>query len=398
MKGKSKSAVRAAFKLSHFTNPSGQTVWRVSGTKRDGSRVRKNYKTEPEAVNAKADLEREDLNLPVTPMLPTRLSRAQLDDAERAYGELLRGTLTEAVRFYNENSQDPLQPIKLSEAVEKFKTERGRENLRPETLKNLRFRLGAFVDFMPADKIVSQILPAQISDFLHRKTGKARGFRTIRNDRLALSKFFNWCLTNKHVVENPMGAVANVKVDRTKPGIFDVATVRRLLDAAEHYEDGKTLPYFVLGLFCGLRPTEAERLTWDKIDLTDKLITIETDGTKVRGGSERFVAISENAVAWLAPHALKRTAIALTRPDFEAIKTLARLDKWPQDVLRHTAISNYQAEHRHEGLTAEWAGNSVEVVKRHYRRAIKPADARTFWEIMPATPEVGEKIVKLNAA
>ena len=285
MKSKSKTAVREAYRLSHFTNPSGQIVWRVAGTKRDGNRVRKNYKTEAEAVNAKADLEREDLNLPVTPLLPTRLTMSQLADAERAYGELLRGTLTQAVRFFNANFQDPLQPIKLTDAVEKFKLERGRQNLRPETLKNLRFRLGAFVDFMPADKIASQILPAQIGDFLHRKTGKARGFRTIRNDRLALSGFFNWCKTNKHVVENPMLAVANVKVDRTKPGIFDVATVCRLLDAAAVYEGGKTLPYFVLGLFCGLRPTEAERLTWDKIDLTDKLITIGTDGTKVRGAA-----------------------------------------------------------------------------------------------------------------
>ena len=251
------------------------------------------------------------------------------------------------------------------------------------------------MDFIPADKIVSQILPAQIGDFLHRKTGKPRGFRTIRNDRLALSTFFNWCKTAKHVVENPMLAVANVKVDRTKPGIFDLPTVCRLLDAAAKYEGGKTVPYFALGLFCGLRPTEAERLTWDKIDLTDKLIAIETDGTKVRGGSERFVAISDNAVEWLTPHALKRTPLALERKDFEEIKTLAKLDKWPQDVLRHTAISNYQAEHRHEGLTAEWAGNSVEVVKRHYRRAIKPADAKKFWEIMPAA---GEKIVKLKAA
>jgi integrase len=387
-KAKANTAVREAFKLSRFLNPSGVLVWRVSGTKKDGKRVRENYKTEAEAVNAKGDLERGDLNLPIVPMLPTRLTRSQLDDAERACGELLRGTLLEAVRFFNANYQDPLRPINLPNAIDKFNAERAKENLRPETLKNLRFRLGAFKDFMPKDKNVSEILPDQINEFLHRKNGKARGFRTIRNDRLALSVFFKWCKTNKHVTENCMAAVANVKVDRKRPAIFDLPTVRGLLKAATDYEGGKTLPYFVLGLFCGLRPTEAERLTWDKIDLTDKLIAIETDGTKVRGGSERFVAISDNAVEWLREHSLSKKPIAIDRKDFDAVKALAKLDKWPQDVLRHTAISNYQAEHRHEGLTAEWAGNSVEVVKAHYRRAIKPADAKCFWAIKPDGPEI----------
>ena len=58
-------------------------------------------------------------------------------------------------------------------------------------MNNLRFRLGAFVDWIPAGKLVSEILADQIKDFLHRKTGKARGHRTIKNDRLVLSKFFN---------------------------------------------------------------------------------------------------------------------------------------------------------------------------------------------------------------
>jgi integrase len=178
-----------------------------------------------------------------------------------------------------------------------------------------------------------------------------------------------------------MEVVPGVKVDRKRPEVFKVNEVRRVLDAALNYEDGKCVPYFVLGLFCGLRPTEAERLSWDAIDLADKLISIESEGTKVRG-SERFVHISENAVAWLLPHAVKRTSIPVSREDFEAIKALAKIE-WSQDILRHTAISNYQAEHRHEGLTAEWAGNSVEVIKKHYRRAIKPADAKIYWQITP---------------
>lgn len=394
MKTKTK-AKRERFKLSQFINPSGETAWRVKGTGKDGIRVRKNFKSEGEAIGHKQTLEAADLNFTPLPLMATNLTRPQLDDASLALSELKSGTLVMAVRYFNENFRDPLKPTKLTDAVEKFKLERKGENLRHETLNNLRFRLGAFVDRVPDGKLVSDILPDQIKDFLHRKDGKARGFRTIKNDRLVLSKFFNWCKTNKVVVDNPMEAVPTIKVDRKRPEVFDLATVRGLLSAALAYEDGKTVPYFAIGFFGGLRPTEAERLSWDAIDLADKLITVQPDTTKVRG-NERFVAISANLMEWLTPHALKRTTISIDRKDFEAVKALAGIKKWPQDVLRHTAISNYQAEHKHEGLTAEWAGNSVEVIKVHYRRAIKPVLAKEYWGITPAT--VGAEIIDIKQA
>jgi integrase len=395
-KGKSKRAKREAFKLSHFTNPSGQTVWRVSGTKKDGSRVRQNFKTELEATARKQELETEGLNHQPIPFRQTKLTPEQIQDAERAIPELKAGTLLGAVRFFNENFQDPLKPARLTDAVEAFRAEKAAAKLRPDTLNNLRFRLGAFVEYIPAGKLVSEIMPEQINDFLYRSNGKPRGKRTIKNDRLALSNFFTWATGRKHCVKNPMDAVAKVRAGSKRPDVFDLPTVRSLLDAALKHENGKCVPYFVLGLFCGLRPTETERLTWDKIDLAEKLITIDADTSKVTEAehcNERYVAISENAAAWLLPHALERLPFGIDRKDFEAVKALAGITTWPQDVLRHTAISNYQAKHKHEGLTAEWAGNSVKVVRKHYRRPIKPADAASFWAIYPNTERTGNIII-----
>ena len=398
--GKSKRAKREAFKLSHFTNPSGQIVWRVSGTKKDGTRVRQNFKHESEAIAHKQTLEVEDLNIKPTPFLPTNLTREQLADAERAVPELKTGTLLGAVRFFNDNFQDPLKPARLSDAVNSFRAEKAAANLRPDTLSNLRFRLGAFVEFIPVGKLVSDIMPEQINDFLHRASGKTRGKRTIKNDRLVLSNFFTWATGRKHCVKNPMDAVAKNRAGSKRPEVFDLPAVRSLLDAALKHENGKCVPYFVLGLFCGLRPTETERLNWDKIDLAEKLITIDADTAKVTEAehcNERYVAISDNAVAWLRPHAIARLPLGIDRRDFEAVKTLAGINTWPQDALRHTAISNYQAEHKHEGLTAEWAGNSVKVVRKHYRRPIKPSDAASFWAIFPNTDRTGN-ILELGQA
>ena len=51
------------------------------------------------------------------------------------------------------------------------------------------------------------------------------------------------------------------------------------------------------------------------------------------------------------------------------------------DILRHTAISMHLAAHSNEGLTAAWAGNSPDIIQRHYKGLVRPADASDFWQI-----------------
>ena len=63
--------------------------------------------------------------------------------------------------------------------------------------------------------------------------------------------------------------------------------------------------------------------------------------------------------------------------------------------MRHTAISMYLATHKYEGEAASWAGNSPNVIHRHYKGLVKEADATEFWTITPDT--VKGEIVKLPA-
>src|SRR5205823_4433814 len=49
------------------------------------------------------------------------------------------------------------------------------------------------------------------------------------------------------------------------------------------------------------------------------------------------------------------------------------LRPWVPDYMRHTAISNHFAHHKHEGETASWAGNSPNVIHRHYKALVKEA-------------------------
>ena len=113
----------------------------------------------------------------------------------------------------------------------------------------------------------------------------------------------------------------------------------------------------------------------------------------------------------LLPHALRKTPFrgANWRRDFDALnlalgfgnpdqrprrtetdaeKTQRKaLQLWTQDILQHTAISHHLAYFQHEGKTAEWAGNSPDIIQRHYKGLAKPADAKAFWTITPVALE-----------
>ena len=73
------------FRLQEFTNPSGNLAWRVSGTRNDGTRIRRNFNSKAEALQGLAAEEENAANQPEPrQMLRTSLSSDQLSDAEAA--------------------------------------------------------------------------------------------------------------------------------------------------------------------------------------------------------------------------------------------------------------------------------------------------------------------------
>jgi hypothetical protein len=127
----------------------------------------------------------------------------------------------------------------------------------------------------------------------------------------------------------------------------------------------------------------------------------------------RIVKLSDNAIAWLKDYAVEKPPFTFAnfQRDFGRVKNGAgfngkeghkakdgkpALRAWVPDYMRHTAISNHFAFHKHEGETASWAGNSPNVIHRHYKALVKEADAKEFWEITPNN--VGNVVVFPGAA
>jgi hypothetical protein len=54
------------------------------------------------------------------------------------------------------------------------------------------------------------------------------------------------------------------------------------------------------------------------------------------------------------------------------------------DIMRHTFISMHVAKFRSMGEAALQAGNSESIIRKHYLDMKTPAEAETFFGIMPA--------------
>lgn len=394
---------RRRFNIREFLNPSGALAWRVSGIAENGERVRSNFRTKAEAEGERDRLESEFRNGSIaTRLVSTRLRDDQVAVAERAIAMLPDGkSLCEAVSFFLANYREPVIKKSLDDAFAEFLADKRKANKREDTLRSLKTKVGFLVSRHGRMNV------GDIGVELVRETIERPGTGPVTRNgvRRALSSFFSWAKVKTYCAANPCEAIAPVEVDSEDPVILPLSDVCKLLDAAASYKDGAVLPYTAIALFAAVRPTELSKLTWADIDLEAKTITLGARIAKLR--AKRIVEISDNLVEWLAPHALTQTPLVGSnwRRDFDTVKRLAgyggRSDKqshlkpWTVDVLRHTAISHHFALHQHEGKTAAWAGNSPDMIHKHYKGLVRPSDAAAFWQLSPAPAEA--KIVRMAA-
>ena len=70
------------------------------------------------------------------------------------------------------------------------------------------------------------------------------------------------------------------------------------------------------------------------------------------------------------------------------------LRSWPDNALRHSAISYRLALNRDLSRIALESGNSPAIVQRHYLELVKPDTAKKFFSIMPTE---AANVVRISA-
>ncbi len=100
--------------------------------------------------------------------------------------------------------------------------------------------------------------------------------------------------------------------------------------------------------------------------------------------SRRIVPISDNLRQWLLPHVGRGLVVPLAETYRKVTNLARRLGiEWPRNVLRHSFISDRIAKIKNANEVALEAGNSPDIIFRHYRELATEEQADAWFAIVP---------------
>lgn len=268
--------------------------------------------------------------------------------------------------------------IRLDTAIEQLLRAKQSAGRRPAYVNSLRSYLAAFARGRE-HLTVDQITVVDLERWFDER-GEPPSSRASNLGRL--SALLAWAWRRGLIEENPCKRVERVSVDRTPPQILTVSKAEKLLRSC-HAARPRSLPYVVLCLLAGLRPSEARQMTWDRIHLARGIVEVSAAASKVR--RRRIVHLMPAAVEWL--RVCEGQGLPVSQARWRRCVRWSRglfgWSAWPQDILRHTCASYLLAEWRDAGRVAFNLGNSPGILMRHYAELVTAEEAEEFWNLRP---------------
>lgn len=170
----------------------------------------------------------------------------------------------------------------------------------------------------------------------------------------------------------------------------------------------RLIPFLTLGAFAGIRHAEIQRLDWKDIHFDAGIVEIRA--AKAKTASRRTVPLLDNLRAWLEPHRQTAGTVCVYRNVASEISRLVRginaarraamvkseirsrksevpiqEFKWKHNALRHSFISYRVAETQNVAQVALEAGNSPQMIFKHYRELVRPVEATTWFALTPGS-------------
>jgi integrase len=271
------------------------------------------------------------------------------------------------------------------------------------------------------------------------------GPRTRNNLRASIQVLFNYGIARKYLAKDhdEMDAIPLAK---DKGGEIEIFTPKEMAELLAVASD-EQLPFMAISAFAGVRHAEIQRLDWANLDQAASIIEIRAGAAKT--ASRRVIPILPNLAAWLKAHwkeagpvcsftnmvdqfkdmtrkvnQARRAAWAkakgvgeeaLKEADERATKRRLAENKkqtgrrargtvlpagadtaaeegwvpfaWKHNALRHSFISYRVAETHDAAKVSLEAGNSPQMIFKHYRELVRPDAAKAWFGLMP----VGKK-------
>jgi integrase len=145
------------------------------------------------------------------------------------------------------------------------------------------------------------------------------------------------------------------------------------------------LPALALAGFSGLRASEVHAQEWTDVNLAEGHLKVTK--AKRKTPSRRLVPLSPAAVEWLLL-TKDRTEFVCSNLAIDRIREIAKKAKFkvPENCFRHSFISHRVAQTQHIAQTALEAGNSPEIIRKHYLELVTKAEGEKWFAIRPGSP------------
>jgi len=263
------------------------------------------------------------------------------------------------------------------------------KRLRGQTLQGIKQATAMLTKIFEGKRML-EITTDDMREYLDNlKVGLRRKF----NINSRFSQFFNWSIKKGHTKTNPCAAI-EIHVDGKDVLILAPEEVLALLKLCEAKHKDLQL-YHAISLFAGLRPEECQALNWENIHLEEQTITVLADTSKTK--ETRNVHIEPTLLAWLEDHKPKKPTGFVTAQENFKKRTLGlhvdlgyrgkgeneKAPAWPQDVLRHSYGSYWLAKFKNRAQLAENMGNSLQIIKKHYKKVVSKSAVAEFWSLVP---------------
>ncbi len=301
-----------------------------------------------------------------------------------------------------------LGAVSLSQAVD-FYLKRHPANLVPKMVKEVADEM---IKLKHADQLseryVQQLDYAmrKFTGRFHGRLGDVRGTdvdawlrslkvgpRTRNNLRNSVQALFNFGITRKYLPKDH-DEIDSVPKAKDRGGEIEIFTPDEMVELLA-VASPRHVPFLAISAFAGVRHAELQRLDWADLKRQAGIIEIKAGAAKT--ASRRVIPILPNLAKWLEPHwrevgpvcdyvnMVSEIGDLTRRLNTERKKRAADTPvfKWKHNALRHSFISYRVAETLDVAKVSLEAGNSPQMIFKHYRELVRPAEAKAWFAIVP---------------
>lgn len=252
-----------------------------------------------------------------------------------------------------------------------------RAGRRPVTRRDLRYYTNRFLRCNPglAERPLRAIDVAECRSILHNSFSAS--MQSYRKARAILHSIFSYALRREWVDKNPVDYIETPRIIETPITPLSLPEIERLKAAARTPEHRAMQLSLHLMLYCGVRPTEVQRIDPERdIDWAHRQVLIRPQTSKTGGG--RIVPLRK---ASSVRRDCRHTIPGNWARRWQRLRLSAEFANWQADVCRHT-FASYHAQRFHnlKQLQLEMGHSDTSLLRTRYVMARLGNEARQFWK------------------